>query len=204
MPTEIDELKDLAKELLLSQKEVKEMFKETDRRFKETDEQFKETDRRFKKTDEQFKETDRRIKKAFQKFESQWGKLVESLVEGDIIRILREKGIDVHDTSQRRKGEHDGRHFEFDIIAHNGKEIVIIEVKTTLRVNDVKHFTEKLEHAKVWMEEYKDFSIFGAVAFLKDESGAARFAEKEKLFVIKATGNSAAIVNEKDFVPRKF
>ncbi|MFZ1751186.1 MAG: hypothetical protein WAU01_13370, partial [Saprospiraceae bacterium] len=137
MPTEIQEIKDLLKELVLSQKE--------------TDSKFKETDSKFKETDSKFKETDRRIKKAFDLFETQWGKLIESLVEGDLIRLLQSKNINVHDTSMRRKGSHEGQNFEFDIIVHNGTEIVIVEVKTTLRVNDVKHFVNKLSHARLWL-----------------------------------------------------
>ncbi len=37
-------------------------------------------------------------------------------------------------------------HFEFDIIAHNGNEIVIVEVKTTLKVKDVDHFYAQLQN----------------------------------------------------------
>lgn len=36
--------------------------------------------------DTKFKETDKRIKEGFELFEGQWGKLIESLVEGDLIR----------------------------------------------------------------------------------------------------------------------
>ncbi len=57
---------------------------------------------------------------------------MESLVEGDLIRLFQERGIDVHETSPRRKGTQNGEQFEFDIIAHNGNEIIIVEVKTTL------------------------------------------------------------------------
>ncbi|MGB4961060.1 MAG: hypothetical protein WBO36_16370, partial [Saprospiraceae bacterium] len=175
MPTEIQEIKDLLKELVLSQKE---------------------TDSKFKQTDSKFNETDQRIKKAFDLFETEWGKLVESLVEGDLIPILQSKNINVHDTSLRRKGSYNGQNFEFDIIVNTTSELIIVEVKTTLRVNDVKHFVNKLSHARLWLNEYKDFTVYGAMAFLREESGSAALAEKEKLFVIKATGNSAAIINK--------
>lgn len=132
------------------------------------------------------------------------GKLVESLVEGDIINLLQQGGIAVHDTSMRRKGKHGDSDFEFDIIAHNGQEIVIIEVKRTLRVNDVHHFIDKLTHAREWVDEYKSYNVYGAVAFLREESGAGRLAEKEMLFVVKATDNSAAIANRPAFSPRSF
>jgi len=190
MEVEIAEIKLILKELALSQKE--------------TDAKFKETDTKFKETDAKFKETDIKIKKAFELFEGQWGKLMESLVEGDLIKLLNAQGIKVHETSMRRKGGTDGENFEFDIIAHNGNEIVIVEVKTTLKVKDVDHFIGKLEKAKTWMQEYSSYKIYGAIAYLKEESGSAVYAEKQKLFVIRATGNSASISNQENFKPRIF
>ena len=183
MEVEIQEIKQLLKELVLSQKE---------------------TDIKFKETDNKFKETDKRIIAAFDLFEGQRGKLMESLVEGDLIKLLQTKGINVHDTSMRRKGNYEGNNYEFDIIAHNGTEIVIVEVKTTLKTQDVKAFVQKLKQVRVWLDEYKNFTVYGAIAFLKADSGSEMFAQSEKLFVIKATGNSAMIINADDFVPQKF
>ena len=185
-------------------KDLKEMISELVKSQKETDVKFKETDVKFKETDVKFKETDKRIKEAFDLFTSQWGKLIESLVEGDLLRLLNERGIYVRDTSLRRKGSHNGHNYEFDIIAHNGKEVVIVEVKTTLRVSHVKHFLKKLQSIKKWILEYENFKIYGAVAFLTAEEASDLFAEKNGLFMIKATGDSASIINKNDFVPYVF
>jgi Holliday junction resolvase len=211
MDIELLEIKQIIKDLALSQKETDAKFKETDAKFKDTDAKFKDTDAKFKDTDAKFKdtdakfkETDKRIKAAFDLFEGQWGKLMESLVEGDLINILNERGIKVHETSMRRKGNHVGQNFEFDIIAHNGNEIVIVEVKTTLKTQDVKQFVDKLKKAKVYMQEYKEYTVFGATAYLRADSGSEVYAENEKLFVIKATGNSAHIINQDGFVPKGF
>ena len=230
---EIQELKQMIAELLKSQQEnairfketderfketdrvLSERFKETDTKFKETAERFRETDTKFKETAERFKETDRvlsekfnatdkRVKQAFELFESQWGKLMEALVEGDLVNLLRTHGIDVHKTSMRVKGEHKGHNYEFDIIAHDSDELVIIEVKTTLRVKHVKGFVKQLQQVKTWMPEYKDKKIYGAVAFLKSEEEAEAYAQKQKLFAIKAVGDSAYILNPKGFQPKAF
>lgn len=163
-----------------------------------------ELDERFKATDAQFKETDKRIKAAFDLFEGQWGKLIESLVEGDLLNFLQARGIQVQDTSTRRKGNYQGTSYEFDIIAHNGDEIVLVEVKTTLRVSHVKKFIKRLEQAKTWLSEYKNFKIYGAIAYLKAYEKSDAFAEAKKLFVIRATGDSASIINAVDFRPRVF
>lgn len=206
-------------------KEIEERFKETDRRFKDTEARFKDmearfkdmearskdtearfkdTEAQFKETNAMFKETDKRIKAAYDLFEGQWGKLMESLVEGDLVQLLRARGIDIHQTTERIRGSRNGHNFEFDIIAHNGNEIVVVEVKTTLRVNYVKQFLQKLEQVKTFLPVYKNFHVYGAIAYLKAEENSDRFAEKERLFVIRATRNSASIVNTEDFIPRTF
>lgn len=163
---------------------------------------FQETDKRFKETDRKFQETDKKLNKLEQLFTSQWGKLVESLVEGDIITILNQWGIEVTDTIKRRSGRRDGVDYEFDIIAINGSEIVIIEVKTTLRPEDIRHFLKKLSQAKNWMPEYADKKLYGAVAFISEDAGTAAMAEKNGLFIIRATGDSASIVNRDGFQPK--
>jgi len=163
---------------------------------------FQETDKRFKETDRKFQETDKKLNKLEQLFTSQWGKLVESLVEGDILTILNQWGIEVTDTIKRRSGRRDGVDYEFDIIAINGSEIIIIEVKTTLRPEDIRHFLKKLSQAKNWMPEYADKKLYGAVAFISEDAGTAAMAEKNGLFIIRATGDSASIVNRDGFQPK--
>ena len=181
---------ELVRELVKSQKE-------TDRQLKETDRQLKGLGKSQEKTDHQLKETDRR-------FNSQWGKLVESLVEGNIARKFAERGIQVQGTTQRAKKTLDDKQYEFDIIVHNGDEIIVVEVKTTLDVGKVKHFVEKLKCFKKVFPEYSDKKVYGAVAFIIADSGSDKYSENQKIFVIRATGDSASIINAQDFKPRNF
>ncbi|MDE0152005.1 MAG: hypothetical protein OXK80_05890 [Bdellovibrionales bacterium] len=77
-------------------------------------------------------------------------------------------------------------------------------MKTTMRKNDVDHFIKKLEIFKKLRPDYKSKTIYGAVAYLKANEGSDRYAEKKKLFVIRAVGSSASITNAKDFKPQSF
>lgn len=175
------------------------------RLFHETDRQFKETDKKFQETDKKFQETDRHLKRLENLFTGQWGKLMESLVEGDLVNILNSRGIEINDTTSRLKGRRkDGGNYEFDIIAHNGDEIVVVEVKTTLRPEDVKHFLYKLDHLKEWVPRYSGNRVHGAMAWLTSQSDASIMVEKHGLFSIRATGDSANIVNEEGFQPRSW
>jgi len=157
-----------------------------------------------RETDRQMKETDRRLKKAEDLFTTQWGRLMESLVRGDLVALLNERGIEVERTLQRVESRRGGRHFEVDLLAVNGREVVVVEVKTTLRSEGVTKFLSKLSEFLDWCAEYRGRRILGAVAYLDGAESVTKYAERSGLFVIRATGNSASILNEPGFKPRAF
>ena len=150
------------------------------------------------------KDSNRRINKLDELFTSQWGKLVEALVDGKVVEIFNERGIKVEQTTQRSEGFHDGRKQEIDILAINGDEIVAIEVKTTLRPEDIGVFASKLKVLKLWMRHYADKQVYGAVAYIRADAGSAELAAKRGLFVIRAVGDSASLTNTPAFKPRTF
>ena len=183
---------------------MKERQKKADRRQKEADRRQKEIDRQMKETDRQMKETDRRLKKAEDLFTTQWGRLMESLVRGDLVALLNERDIEVERTLQRVESRRGGRHFEVDLLAVNGREVVVVEVKTTLRSEGVTKFLSKLSEFLDWCAEYRGRRILGAVAYLDGAESVTKYAERSGLFVIRATGSSASLLNEPGFEPRVF
>ena len=98
-----------------------------------------------KETDRRMQETDLRLRKLDELFNGQWGKLMESLVEGDLVRLLNQRRIAVDHTITNAKKNYGERRWEFDILAVNGEEVVVVEVKTTLKVDDVDYFVQRLQ-----------------------------------------------------------
>ena len=199
------------KEISKSQKEADRRMQETDRIVQETDRlikenalQMKETDRQMKETDRHMQETDRRLRKTEAFFNSQWGKLMEALVEGDLLKLLKQQGIAIKDTTINMKGEHKDEDWEIDILASNGEEIVLVEVKTTLKIQHVEDFLYKLKRFTTWKSIYKEKKMYGAVAYLKEDQSSTKYAEKQGLFVIRTTGSSSSIINKKNFKPKIF
>ena len=167
--------------------------------------QTKELDRQMKESrlevDQQMKETDRRMNQYIGDSENRWGALGENLMEGNLVKKLREKGIEVEKVLTCLNV---GDKAEFDIIAVNGKEVVVVEVKATLKISYIKQFLKNLEKFKTWCPEYKNKTVYGAIAFLiREVKGAAERAEEEGLFVVKATGD-CLIKNKKSFKPKAF
>ena len=198
------EIRAILHELSESQRETDRRMQETDRRMQETDRRMQETDRQTQETRRQMRETDRRLRKTEELFNSQWGKLIEALVKGDLIALLNRRGIEVHHTSTNLERNFGGRTWEIDILAVNSSEVVAVEVKTTLKVRDVDHFLDTLRNFKELMPEYAGHVAYGAVAYLKADESSDKYAEGQGLFVIRATGSSASITNRQDFRPRRF
>lgn len=179
-------------------------FKRVWQMFRETDRKFQETDRKFQETILQIRETDRKLRQLEELFVGQWGKLIESLVEGELIRILRERGMEVTRVSSRQLQILDGKAYEIDLLAKNGNEVVVVEVKTSLGKKDVDRFVEKLKLFTKAFPEFRNYKVYGAVAFIRSTQEYTRYAYRKGLFVIRAVGENARILNDSAFKPHNF
>ena len=121
-------------------REISAVQQETARRMLETDQLIKR----------QARAADRRMEKLDELFNGQWGKLIESLVEGDLAMLLQRRGIAVQHTITNPRQNYGERRWEFDIVAINGAEVVVVEVKTTLTVPDIDRFFRR------WLNEFRN------------------------------------------------
>ena len=207
------QLKETDRQLKESSFELKEAQKETDRQLKETDRQLKETDRQLKESSfelkEAVKQTMRSVDKTNGNFNNKWGSFLENLVEGDLVNLLNKRGIQVVKINSRVKYLRSDNSVgaEYDLIAINGSEIVVFEIKTTLSTEKVKSFVEKLIKFKGLFPEYSNKKIYGGIAYMRADGNSDEEAIEEGLFLIKAPGgavNVSTLVNSDEFTPKAF
>lgn len=181
---------------------ILDIFAELAERSKETDRQLKETDarleKRFKETDKQLKETGRKI----DNLTGKWGRFVEGFVAPAAEWLFKEWGIEIHEVYQRARKRKNGSGMEIDILAINAEYAVLIEVKTTLGVDDVKEHLDRLAKFREFFPQYGERKIVGAVAGIVIEEGADKFAYKNGLFVIAQSGESVKVLNDPNFQPK--
>ena len=155
------------------------------------------------------KKTELVIEKVGSRFDQRWGDLVEALVRGKLVKIFKEQNIDIKRTYTEATAEWEQpngevKKREFDIIVANGTEAVVVEVKSTLESRDVHYFLENLKDFKKYFPKYETETIYGAMAYLNVEKKADELAEEKGLFIIRATGDSARLVNQANFKPKAF
>jgi hypothetical protein len=189
--------------------EIWQLFKETDKRFKITDKIVKETTLEIKEIQKDMnrrsKETDEKIKALSNLFTGQWGKLIEALVEPEALQLFKDRGIKIKYALKRIEGQQNAKEMETDLLLIDKTEIVAVEVKTTLKVNDVREFLEDLKYFFDFFSGFRGCKIYGAVAALNIEEEADKFAYRQGLFVLKA-GKEGLItmLNDEKFKPKDF
>ena len=200
MSTMADDIWAILRELAQSQKE-------TDRKFQETDKKFQDTDKKFQDTDKQFKETDRKIKEVtgnIGKLGNRLGEFIEDAVRPAVVRLFRQRGIDVHEVHPNVSSQRAGEGVEIDVLVVNDVEIVAIECKSKLSVDDVNEHVERLAKIKRLLPSYADKRVLGAVAAMVIDDSVAQYAYRKGLYVIGQSGDHLEIRNAEGFVAKSW
>jgi hypothetical protein len=209
MSVEADEIWAILKGLAQSQQEFKEEQKalqaaqvETDRILKELSAEIKETSREIKEVQ---KETAREIKAvntSIGRLSNRLGEFVEEAVRPSAVRLFRERGIDIHEVQQSITAKRDGEQLEIDLLVVNNENVVVIECKSNLSVEDVNDHLERLEKVKRLLPRYNNCKVLGAVAGMVIPDNVATYAIKKGLYVIGQNGDHLELRNEQSFTPK--
>ena len=179
-------------------KEIWALFKDTNKMFKEAARMSKETD---KKLELGVKESEN-LRKTVEALTGKWGRFVEGLIAPAVERLFKEWGIAVDKVFQRVKTPKNGHSMEIDIMAVNGEYVVLIEAKSSLKVEDVKEHIKHIGEFKDFFPEYRDRKVVGVVAGIVIDERSDRYAYTQGLFVIGLSGDSVKIINNKKFQPK--
>ena len=211
MSTVQEEVWEILRKLALNAEETGRRMQDTDRRMQETDRRMQETDRMLQETDmlqketsRQMQETDRKLKevtKAIGRLGNRLGEFVEEMVRPAVVRLFQQRGIAVHQVFRGAYAERNGDAMEIDLLVVNSIDVVLVEVKSELKTDDVKEHVSRLERFKKLFPQYADFRLMGAVAGMVVPEDTVRFAYRQGLFVLAQSGDTVTIRNDENFQP---
>ncbi len=174
------------------------------RLFQETDRKFRETDLKFQKTGRKFQETQREIKlvsESIGRLGNRLGDFVEEMVRPAVVRLFQERGIDVHEVHRGVEARRGSDEIEIDLLVVNTTDVVVVECKSMLSIDDIKHHLTNLNKIKKLLPTYSEKNVMGAVAAMVLPDNVGRYAYKQGLFVIAQSGDHLLIRNDDKFKP---
>ena len=195
MSVEANEIWDILKENSVQIGRLQSAQLETDRILKELSAEIKETQ----------KITAREIKAvntSIGRLSNRLGEFVEEALRPSAVRLFRERGIDVHEVHQNVTSDREGSAFEIDLLVVNNQDVVAIECKSNLSIDDVNEHLERLEKIKRFLPDHVNKRISGAVAGMVIPANVASYAIKKGLYVIGQNGEHLELRNEKSFTAK--
>ena len=160
--------------------------------------------RLFQETDRQMKETDCKIKEmtaGIGRPGNRRGDFIEDAVRPSAVRLFRERGIEVHEVRQNVSSQRGGEGIEVDLLVVNDTDVVAIECKSNLKLDDVNDHLARLAKLKRLLPKYADSKVMGAMAAMVIPDNVAAYALRQGLFVIGQNGEDLAIRNEAGLSP---
>ena len=126
-------------------------------------------------------------------------------MEPGVIELFQARGISVNRSLERPRIRRGGEEMEIDLLLVNGDALVVVEVKSTLRVDDVRTLLKDLERFPNFFPEYRGYCRFGAVAALVTNESADRYAYCQGLFVLTLERDGLVTMRNDDaFRPKDF
>lgn len=178
------------------------------RLFAETDKKFAETNRMAKQSDMRMEKLNKELSRKIADLGDTLGRFAEEQVRADLIDKFDKWGIPVHAITNHfiQRDANNEYAYEIDILIYNSKYVVAIEVKNTLKKDDVDEHLERMEKMQeLPLPATEGKIILSAVAGMIVGDGVDKYAEKKGLFVLKPSGDSIKITNnKKTFIPKEW
>ena len=193
-----DEIWAILRGISETNRELSESHKEFKQEQKALQAAQKETDRILKKLSVDVKE----VNKSVGRLTNRLGEFVEEAVRPSAVRLFRERGIDIHEVQQNVTAKRDGEALEIDLLVVNNEDVVVIECKSNLSIDDVNEQLERLEKVKRLLPRYKDCRILGAVAGMVIPDTVATYAIRKGLYVIGQNGEHLELRNDVSFAAK--
>lgn len=129
------------------------------------------------------------------------GRFAEEQVRPRILRMFEKQGIELEEIYQHVQVKENGKFLlEIDLLLVNTVYSVVVEVKNTLRKQDIDEHIQRLAKLqRAPSRLIKGTTMYGAIAGMIVSDEAEQYAIKQGLYVIKPKGDSVVISNKRGF-----
>ena len=130
------------------------------------------------------------------------GEMTEDLFRRNLESALKSRGILLNSLEHNLKVPD----AEFDLVGLNGRQVVLVEVKSRLQPSDIDTLIFKqIPNFRRYFNDYKDHKLMGGLASLAIDEKLEKQVEKAGLFLFTQTKEGgASIANSSSFTPKLY
>jgi len=170
-------------------KELQELHKETERTLNKA---LDRTNKSLEEVHKAHRETEKTLNKAIGGLSNTLGSLVEHIMTPDLPQKFKKLGYSFNRIATYKFAE--GVHAQIDGMLENGEQAVAVEVKTTLRQEDIDEHLVRMEKIRKHADEHNDKRQFmGAMAATITDESTREYALKNGFFVIEPSGENVKV-----------
>lgn len=130
----------------------------------EFDQRIRENNEQIRKSREEFNKSMAEVNRNLGGIGNTQGEIAEDLFRRNTKAALNDYGIPIDQVHHNLRAT--GRR-EYDIVAVNTKQAVVIEIKTKLKARDVEKFLQtRLPQFKTAFPEFRDYAVYGGMGAL--------------------------------------
>jgi hypothetical protein len=114
-------------------------------------------------------------------------------------QLFQKRGIKICEICRSVNTNRSGENIEIGLLISSDVDVIAIECKSNLSIDDVNEHLERLEKLKRVLPAYLNKNVMGAVTGMLIPDNVAQYAYKKGLFVIGQTGEQLVIRNDEKF-----
>jgi hypothetical protein len=152
---------------------------------------------RFQKGMDEIREAHKETEKALGRLSNKLGDMAEYTLLPNLPEKFKEFGFTFQVINRNRKiaDEEHGIYAEVDAFLENGSQAMAVEVKTTLRHDDVDSHVKRMEKIRRFADLHNDKrDFFGAMAATVNDEDTKRYALKQGFYIIEPSGEDVKIL----------
>jgi hypothetical protein len=175
-----------------TERTLMEANKETERTLRKVNE---ETEKTLKKSQDEAWKAIKETQKNIGGLNNTLGSMVERIMTPDLPRKFKPLGF-TFDKITTIKWAADGNIYaEIDGLLENGAQAMVVEVKTTLEIEDINDHIKRMEKIRKYADEHGDKREFlGAIAAMIIKPKPKDYALKQGFFIIEPSGEDVKVI----------
>jgi hypothetical protein len=178
--------------------ELHELHKETEKAIKDTQRNIADISISHKETEKAIKETQKAVKDTQRNIgglNNTVGSLVERIMTPALPRKFKQFGFTFGRITTVKWAYGEGNVYtEIDGLLENGDQAMVVEVKTTLRREDIDDHLKRMKKVRTYADDHGDKRKFlGAMAAMITDKATKEYALSRGFFVIEPSGEDVKV-----------